>query len=380
MTVIKVLHLIDSSGFHGAEAVMLTLMDQSAQLGHVPVLGSMIAPGGDEKPVEAEAIRKGFAVRQFPLRTLPSWTSISRILRTIREERIDLVHTHGYKPNIVLGFLPRSIRSVPVVATLHGWCSTARFSKLRFYERLAVRALAHFDGVAVVSARMLEHPNLTGRKLPLLTVIPNAASPEAPAPLISGDPDTVERFCRRKFTFGSIGRLAKEKDFTTLLESYAVLRKRGADCQLLIMGDGPEHPVLVELIRQHGLGEMVQLPGYVEGARRYLPLFGAYVLSSTIEGMPMTILEAFAEGIPIVSTAVGEVPQMLEQGRSGLLVPPGDVQGLANAMERIFENADERKRLADASRRMSDVYNSAVAMAQAYLDFYHRALEAGSST
>ena len=95
---------------------------------------------------------------------------------------------------------------------------------------------------------------------------------------------------------------------------------------------------------------MIRYPGSMRAtllsALCVLALFGAYVLSSTTEGMPMTILEAFAAGVPVISTAVGDIPQMLDQGAAGLLVPPGDPRALAEAMGRLLSDPAERERLA----------------------------------
>jgi glycosyltransferase involved in cell wall biosynthesis len=374
--VLKVLHLIDSGGIYGSEAVLLTLMGQSARLGISPLLGSMTTPDGAMRAVEAEALRQGFTVRRFPAGALPRRKQVGTMIRTIEEERIDIVHTHGYKPNIVFGLFSRPARPAVLVATLHGWCSARTFSKLRIFEWLESRALTRFDGIAVVSSRMLEHKNIAGRDLPLLKVIHNAVPLEPPGPRNSCIPQDIESFCRQGFTFGAIGRLSREKDFATLVDAFALLCRGGADSRLLILGEGPERAALEERIERLGLADRVLLPGYVDGARRCLPLLDAYVLSSTTEGMPMTILEAFAEGIPVVATAVGDVPQMLDQGGAGLLVSPGDAAGLANAMGRLLENPAERRRLADASSRRSEVYNSAGAMAEAYRDFYQLAISA----
>jgi glycosyltransferase involved in cell wall biosynthesis len=353
-------------------------MEQSARLGIAPLLGCLTGCDGSERALEAEARQRGLTVRRFPVGTLPRPGQIRTIIRTIADERIDVVHTHGYKPNIILGLLSRPPGPTALTATLHGWCSTSACSKLRFYEWLEAKALGRFHGIAVVSRRMLEHRSLAGREFPLLRVIHNAVPLEPPGepPAM---PEVIAEFCGRGFTFGAIGRLSPEKDFLTLLEAFAMLRREGSDSRLLLLGEGPQRPVLEERAAGLGLGDRLQLPGYLEGARHCLPLFGAYVLSSTTEGMPMTILEAFAAGVPVISTAVGDIPQMLDQGAAGLLVPPGDAKALAEAMERLLSDPAERDRLAGASLQRSAVYNSAEAMAESYLDFYRQATAAAGS-
>jgi glycosyltransferase involved in cell wall biosynthesis len=376
---LKIFHFISSGGFYGAEVVLLTLMEESVRLGHRCQLGNIADPGMGPLPIEAEAERRGLGCTRFETGTIPGPGGVGRILRAIRDGGYDVVHTHGYKANVIFGLVPRRHRPFPVVSTLHGWCSTRRFSKLRFFEWLDARTLPRRDAVVPVSRQMLELPGLRGRHdLPLLTVIPNAAAPPAAAPP-GPEADEITAFCGRAFTFGAIGRLSPEKNFIALLEALHRLLERGGEAQVLIFGEGPQRESLHRFARQHGLGHRLMMPGYVRAASRYLPAMGAFVLSSTREGMPISILEAMTAGTPIVSTAVGEVPEMLDQGAAGLLVPPADAAGLAEAMGRMLDDDGLRGRLSTAASRIVDERWSAAGMTRAYLDLYHRALRAVST-
>lgn len=370
---IRILHVIDSGGLYGAEAVLLALMVQSEAMGHRPALLSLSDPGIGRKPIEEEALRRGLSFKRLEMGTLPRPGSLSRLLRAIREERVDVVHSHGYKANIIFGLMPRAVRPVPVVCTLHGWCSTGGFSRLRFYEWLDARVLGRHDAVVAVSRRMLDLPAISRRRLRRLRLIPNAAAP-LPAGLPAAGNESITDFCRRRFTFGAVGRLSREKGFDDALEALARLRRRGVEAGLLIMGEGAMRGELEALVTEHDLTDRVMMPGYVREAGRCLPLLGAFVLSSLTEGMPISILEAMAAGTPIVSTSVGEVPEMLDGGRAGLLVPPGEPAELARAMERLAGDAGLRERLAgEASRRRASLY-SPEGMARAYLELYGEVL------
>lgn len=369
----KILHLVDSAGTYGAEKVILNLMDQHIRMGLRPLLGSIGLPDEGQKDIEGAAIRQGIPVRALRMRRWSCLGGIRTILSTIREQSIDIVHAHGYKPNVLLGFLPRFLRGVPLVTTLHGWCSTDGFSLLRLYEWLDARALAHLDGVAVVGARMLDHPRIRDRHLPLLRTIPNAVSVEHPATQAINTDDPIETYLRRSFTFGSFGRLSSEKGYPDLLKALMLLRKRNVHAQLLILGDGPDRNSLTQLIQDLNLTGAVLLPGFVAGAHRYLCRLGGYVQPSMTEGMPIAIIEALVAGVPIIATAVGDMPDMLGHGIAGELVPPGDATSLADAMERVFRDEDYRCRLAAAARQLSCRY-SVKTMADAYLEFYQEAI------
>lgn len=372
---LNILHVIDSGGFYGAEAVVLTLMTETARLGHRPRLGSLGGRGGERKPVEAEALRRSLPCSRLVMGTIPGPGSVGRLLSFISDQGIDVVHAHGYKANIIFGLLPRTLRPFPVVSTLHGWCSTGGFSKLRLYEWLDGMTLGRHEAVVAVSRRMFELPVLSGRRLDRLRMIPNAAPP-LPDDRTAEEDRGIAAFCRRRFTFGAIGRFSGEKNFAAALAALALLQERGVDAGLLLMGEGPLRPDLEALAGRLGLTDRVMMPGYVREAGRHLPLLGAFVLSSTTEGMPISILEAMAAGTPIVSTRVGEVPEMLDDGRAGLLVPPGDTAELARAMERLAGDAALRQQLAAVASRRQAARYSAEGMARAYLGLYHEVLGA----
>ncbi len=130
----------------------------------------------------------------------------------------------------------------------------------------------------------------------------------------------------------AVGRLMKQKDFTTLIKSFALLRQ-SRSARLLILGEGPERPLLESLIRQLNLEQEVSLPGFVENPYAYMARAAVYVLSSLYEGLPTVLVEALYCGAPIVATDCPSGPrEILRNGEIGHLVPVGDRTALAEAM------------------------------------------------
>ncbi|MFO0959119.1 MAG: glycosyltransferase [Isosphaeraceae bacterium] len=148
-------------------------------------------------------------------------------------------------------------------------------------------------------------------------------------------PDAPELAC--------VARLAEQKGLPTLIEAAGLLRSRGVDFRLTIIGDGPLRGEIESLIDRLDLGGSVRLAGW-QGNAEVRALFErsrALVLPSYAEGLPVVIMEALALGRPVVSTWVAGIPELVRPGRSGWLVPPGDAQALADAMDEVLRTSPE---------------------------------------
>jgi glycosyltransferase involved in cell wall biosynthesis len=104
------------------------------------------------------------------------------------------------------------------------------------------------------------------------------------------------------------------------------------------VGEGPEKDNLMGLVREYGISDIVVFPGYMDNACKILKYFDIFVMSSLTEGMPITLLEAMRSGMPIVATAVGGIPEALDGGKCGIMVPPGSDLDLAKSIVELYEN------------------------------------------
>lgn len=341
----RILHLIHSEGVYGAELILLYLAREQQRAGHEPFIGSMRDPGTPQTALEARAAAWG--LRVVPIRIAPRPTPgvIRKLLRTISEHKPDVLHSHGYKADILLGPLPRRVRG-PMLATLHGWTGGHLFSRKRLYESLDRLALRRLDAVVVVTRSMLVLPALRRIKEARRRVVENGIPPLADRLLDAGStalPATLVNFAMRSPTLVAIGRLSAEKGFTQLVQAFARARAEGGSHhQLLIVGEGPERARLTSRIDALGLRDVVLLAGYVEGADRLLSEAAGFVMSSFTEGMPLVLLEAMQWRVPILATAVGAIPEILDAGRYGRLVAPNDLGALTeglNAMMSVDSDA-----------------------------------------
>jgi glycosyltransferase involved in cell wall biosynthesis len=157
-----------------------------------------------------------------------------------------------------------------------------------------------------------------------------------------------------KPTVVGIGRLVPHKGFDVLIRAHARLRASGIDHHVLILGEGPQRDDLEALVKDLSVRASVFMPGFVPNPYPFLARAAVFTLASRLEGMPLVLIEAMALGIPIVATDCESGPaEMLDRGRYGLLVPPGDEDALAGGIARLLGDAAVRASFAaDARERV----------------------------
>ncbi|MBT8336148.1 MAG: glycosyltransferase [Gemmatimonadetes bacterium] len=290
-------------------------------------------------------------------------------LRLCRAFAVDVVHCHGYRADVVDAGAARAA-GVPIVSTVHGF--TGGGWKNGVYEWLQLRALRRMDRVVAVSAPLAELLERRGVPADRIALLPNAYEPPEP-PLsrveareaLGLDPDAT--------VIGWIGRMSREKGVDVLVEA-ALLSDRPDWCWLMI-GDGPERSAA--LAASAPLGRNAVLPGLVPNAGRSIRACDVLVLSSRTEGTPIVALEAMAAGVPVIATAVGGVPDLLDAG-AGVLVEPEDPAALLEAIRDVVDSAEAgRGALIEAARRRVKEHFGLEPWVQAHTDLYGR-LAAGA--
>lgn len=156
------------------------------------------------------------------------------------------------------------------------------------------------------------------------------------------------------------GRLAAEKGLPVMFEALSLLRDRGYDFQFTLVGDGSDRASLEALAGKLGLAERLIFTGYVnqEGVREYLERSDVFILPSFAEGVPVSLMEAMASGVPVLATNVGGVAELIEQEETGLIVPPADSLALCDAVARYLDDVDLRRKVSRQGReRIENHFN-----------------------
>jgi len=263
-----------------------------------------------------------------------------------------VVHTHGYRADVIGGAVARSL-GVPTVSTIHGFTGTGR--RNRVYEAVQCIALRRADAVIAVSRPLVHRLVRSGVPRERIHCVPNGFAPPA---------YILERSAaRQKLGLGGdacvaawVGRLSKEKGPDVMLEAIS---QCDPPWQLSVIGDGPERDRLRQQAARLGIGDRVTWHGFVSNAGSLLAAFDAFVLSSRTEGTPIALFEAMHAGVPVVATRVGGVPDVIAPTHA-LLVPPEHPRMIAQALEEIARGpsaAAQRSILAQA--RLHHAFDSA---------------------
>lgn len=294
----------------------------------------------------------------------------AQYLRWFREFQPAVVHSHGYRADLIAGSAARAV-GIPRVSTVHGF--TGGDWKNRLYERLQLRTFRRFARVIAVSRTIRER--LLDQGLPdgRIAVIPNAW---APGPLPPRSPARARLgLADADFAIGWVGRLSVEKGADVLLA--ALVAGAGRDAISVIVGDGRERAHLERQAGELGLSAGLRWTGMVPQAASLFPAFDCYVLSSRTEGTPIALFEAMAAGVPIVATRVGGVPDVISEAEA-LLVPPEDPAALAQAIIAVRRDPDAAAARAARAREVLALRFSTGPWLDRHLELY-RAIAARRS-
>jgi glycosyltransferase involved in cell wall biosynthesis len=316
-----------------------------------------------------------FRWRGFPL-------AFSRLVRYFRHGRFEVVHCH-MPPADSIGRLGGWIAGVPVrVTTEHGrnlWKSWAYLLFERILNSITDLKFCVSRDIMEIRARREKTPP---RKL---KHAPNAV-----------DPATFRAPGRQKAAvmaeFGwepddllvvSVGRLAPEKNYGVLVESLAIIRDGLPGVRCLLAGDGICREEIAEAIEARGLKSDFKLAGSREDIPDLLHAADVFVLSSLKEGLPVSLIEAMAAGKAVVATRVGGIPDAIDDGKNGMLVPSDDPGALAGAIEKLLRNGDLRVSLGKAASKTVDQRFNIGQLAEqtvaTYLDLLKKKTKRGKS-
>ncbi|MGH9381468.1 MAG: glycosyltransferase [Thermoanaerobaculia bacterium] len=335
--------LIDSLSVGGAQSLQL-MFAQAVQDRDVELTVATLYPSRvGELAAELESL--GVRVVALHGRSLLDPLRARRLVRFLRRERFNVLFTHLSSANL-LGPIAGRIAGVPTIATLHAISRPT----LRTRETLETWALrrATTHCVAVGSAVAEAHRD---RVAPAsCVVIPNPVKEIPPLPRADRLAARRELIGTKQVMLVSTGRLKPVKGFADLLTAFAELRRTQPEAALVIAGSGPLEGELRAQILRLGLQGHAHLIGLCRDVPRLLAAADLYVNASHQEGMPMSVLEAMAAGLPVVATGVGDVRSIVVDG-SGLLVPPREPHALAAALKRLLDNREQAAAMGTVARQ-----------------------------
>jgi glycosyltransferase involved in cell wall biosynthesis len=335
-----VAHLTASTFYGGPERQMLGLARQLP-----PQIGSVFLSFSEGRRCEAflaAAREQGHEALALVRDTPRLWSAARELTKELGRLEAEVLCCHGYKADLI-GRLAARRLAIPVVAVSRGW--TAESWKVRIYEALDRFHLRFMDRVVCVSEGQAERVRRAGVCPERVVVIRNAIDPERFA-------DVDLRYCQqlqdffpapRRCIVGAAGRLSPEKGFEVFVRAAQRIAARDRSVGFVHFGGGPLREELARRVESAGLQETFVFAGHRPDLDQFLPFLDLMVLPSFTEGLPNVVLEAFAAGVPVVATAVGGTPEVVEDGVNGYLVPSGDDEALARRILDALESEERRQ-------------------------------------
>ena len=370
-TPVSVLQLRSSAGLYGADRMVLALNAGLPRPGARSRLLSIHNYLLDAQPLHDAAMAAGQDAALLPCRGRIDARTIGALCAQIDACDADLLHVHDYK-SAFYAWLASRRRRMRLVATLHGWVEAS--PALRLYNTLEIALLRRFDALVVVAEAQLERLLRAGVPRARIHQIDNGigmvATARAPSPVMRH----ALGLEGASHVFGAVARLSPEKNLSLLVDAFGEVAIADPGARLLIVGDGPERAALEAQVDRLGLAGRAHFAGMRTDMENIYPLIDCLVLPSLSEGMPLVVLEAMSHAIPVIASAVGDVPRLLSHSEHGRLVAPGDGVAMRVAMQAILAQPGHRDTRAQAFVR---THHSGEAMTARYFELYRSLLVDG---
>ena len=298
-----------------------------------------------------------------------------QLRQTIAAINPDILETRNVKSHFLVRLLGLQ-RKYPWVAWNHGYTETSALD--RMYTRLDRWSLRGAYRVVTVCRPFADKIASFGVPRERITILHNAVKSFVAPPAEEVERVRRELRIRDEAVILSVGRLSYEKGHADLIRAAALLAKMdGAPpFRVVIVGDGPEGDALARLTAELGLTDRVSLAGFQRNTRPYYALATLVAVPSHSEGSPNVVLEAMAAGLPIAACRVGGVPEILDDGVTGLMVEAKSPEAMAQALLRLLGDAGLRSRLGSAARGRALTAHTPEAYRRALVEFYRQSASA----
>jgi glycosyltransferase involved in cell wall biosynthesis len=352
---LTIAHVSYSLEVGGAEVLIAQLCRQFRERGQRVEVHALMKDG----PVGDGLRQEGIPVLLHGPRS--RWHVTRSLVEAFRRSRPDVVHCHNRMATNWAAPAARWAGVPVIVSTRHGLVPPPFDFRPEVEFSLASRLCRAVAGVCQATTDNLARAPFASRRR--LVTVYNGAAPAACAAV-------PPNLSKHGFTLVYVGRLAWPKDVPTLLHALAKVRESGKDVSLWIVGDGKLRAPAERLSADLGLTDAVTFWGERKCPGDFLAAADAFVLSSSGEGLPISLLEAMAAGLPVVTSAIGAMPEVVNGGGGGFVVPAGSVEGFARAIERLAGDPALRSVMGEAGHAHYLAHFTPERMADRYLELY----------
>ncbi|MES9835274.1 MAG: glycosyltransferase family 4 protein [Candidatus Thiodiazotropha sp.] len=354
---INVLHLRDTDRVCGPGKTIIETCSRINSDKYNLYIGIFVRENGEENKYQTAAEERGITVLPIVMSHKLDLAVVFRIIKIIKEYKIDVLHSHEYKSDIIV-FLVSKLYPIKIVSTAHGWIENTTKSKM--YLSASKNVLKYFDKVIAVSPKIRNELLKYKINEDRCQLVYNAIVIEN---YISGSYEKSILRNRYKLSndavlIGNIGRLSKEKGQKDFVAAAISIAERYENIYFFLVGDGPDKDALSTLITDNGLQERIFLTGHYHDIKPVFQDLDAVGLTSYTEGFPNVLLESLIMRKPIFGTDVGGVRDIIIDGETGQLIQPNDVAAITECMQFIIENPEEcKQQVAKGIRLIEERYD-----------------------
>ena len=362
---INVLQFICPTGFYGAERWILALakhLDPSKVRCDLVVTAES---GNQDLEISRHYKTLGLDAYEIPMANKFDFAATSRLAELIRDKQIDVIHTHGYKSDII-GVLAARKAGIPCVVTPHGF-ENAKDFKLRSFIWLGCQAMRFATKVVPLSQKLQEDCQHMGVPANKTLYIQNGVDlseveqVNVPAP----NPNAEKRI-------GFVGQMISRKNIFDLLDIFDALHTKHPNTRLILLGDGDQRIALEKHAQTLASHSHIEFLGFRDDRLELLKSFDLFVMTSTLEGIPRCLMEATAAEIPVAAYDIPGIDQLITHNQTGLLAPLGNKQQLQAHWETLLFESNTAKKLATAAKAFVYDHYSAQRMATEYTELFEQ--------
>lgn len=336
-----------------------------------PMVGCMYHGGELEEWYRSAGIKTVNFRMKGPLNGWLDLLAVKRIREFIKKEHIDIVHTNLIRADIY-GRIAAYICGIPVITTVH---NTEEHHTSKWMFESAIRhidrkTIALCDTVVTVSEAVK-------RLLCDLYKLPSSRVVVIHNGIADRNPDDIASIDRKSFGISvddlivcMVARLHRQKGIPELVKAIDIVNKKGFKVAGIVVGDGPLKEDILELISE--LDARVFLLGFQKDVFPFIKISDIFVLPSLWEGFGLSVIEAMSLSKPVIASRVGGIPEIVEDGITGILCPPGDAEKIADAIITLIKKPDLRKRMGNSGKERVERFFTSEVMSRSYQEIYSK--------
>ncbi len=371
MKKINVLQFICPAGFYGAEMWIIALAKNLDS----DLVDCQLAITRESEDQNIEIYNRfqalGFKSYQIKMRGRFDPFAVYKLCRLIKERKIDIIHTHGYKSEI-LGLLAARLSGIKAIATPHGF-ENSRDVKLRLFIHLGCLALKRFDLVVPLSEELqLDMVRINVKQSKIVLIKNGVDLTEIEIARKSACFSTTHKENEKKI--GYVGQIISRKNINDLIKAFDLLYKEHKDVKLILIGDGEEKAALVNYAKSLPSSSNIEFLGYREDRLELMKEISIFSMTSSLEGIPRCMMEAMAMKIPVTAYNIPGVDKLIIHGQTGLMADFGDKEGLKECWGQLLLDEQFARELGQKGREHVVNNYSAKRMADEYTELYKQML------